>query len=94
MIIGGVHTISATPKVLSSDVTPCRAITMRVRSNAVGVVYFGDSSMTGPNDAFGFMEPGESFGYSSFLPASGMRASEIYLIGEAGDLVHWNGWVA
>jgi hypothetical protein len=50
--------------------------------------------MTGQDDAFAFVEPGESFGYQSFLPASGMRPTEIYVMGEAGDKLHWSGWVS
>jgi hypothetical protein len=94
MIIGGVHTVSATPVVLSSDTTPCRAIAIRLRSAAVGTIYIGDENMTGADDAFAFVEPGESFGYQSFLPASGMRPNEIYIIGTAGDKLHWSGWVS
>ena len=94
MIIGRVLTVSASPIVLSSSTTPCRAIAIRLRSNAVGTIYVGDSSLTGEDDAFAFVEPGESFGYQSFLPASGMRPNEIYIIGEAGDKLHWSGWVS
>jgi hypothetical protein len=94
MIIGGVHTVSATPTVLSSNVLPCRAITLRSRSASVGTTYIGDSSLTDADDAFAFIEPGESFGYQSFLPASGMRPNEIYIVGEAGDKVHWSAWIA
>jgi hypothetical protein len=94
VIIGGVHTVSATPTVLSSDTTPCRAITIRLRSNAVGDIYVGDADMTGQDDAFAFVEPGESFGYQSFLPASGMRPTEIYIVGTVGDKLHWSAWVS
>ena len=94
MIIGGVHTVQATPTVLSSSTIPCRAITIRLRANAVGNIYVGDSALTSEDDAFAFVEPGESYGYQSFLPASGMRPTEIYVMGEAGDKLHWSGWVS
>jgi len=97
MIIGAPHTVSATPTVLTSgsnSTTPCRALSLRLDSGAAGRVYFGDSNLTGASDAFGFIEPGESFGYSSFLPASGMRPNEVYIVGEAGDTLYWVGWVS
>lgn len=94
MIIGGVHTVSATPIVLDASTTPCRAITIRLRSNAAGNIYVGDSTLTGEDDAFAFVEPGESFGYQSFLPASGMRPTEIYIVGTVGDKLHWSAWVS
>ena len=94
MIIGGVHTVSAVPTLLDAGSTSCRSIVIRLRSASVGTVYVGDSTLTDEDNAFAFIEPGESFGYQSFLPSSGMRPLEIYIFGEAGDKLHWAGWVS
>ena len=93
MMIGTSTTVAATPTVMSEVDIPCRSLSLRSRSNSAGTVWIGNSSMTGPDDAYGFVEPGETFGFQSFMPASGMRPSEVYLIGEAGDKVHWAGWI-
>jgi len=90
-MIGGEHTVAAAAAVLNSDDTPCRVLTIRLESDAAGDCYFGLSTVTTEAHRHGFLEAGESWTFGPYSAGTGIRPSEVYIIGTAGDVLFWNG---
>ena len=89
---GGQHTVAASAKALdSTDSTAYKQIT--IRSNAgTSIMYFGGSDVTAvPANAHGYLNAGESWTFGPFAPGSGIKPSEIFIIGTASDILFWSG---
>jgi hypothetical protein len=91
-MIGGQHTVAASAKALDSTVTTaCRQITIRANAGT-SIMYFGGSDVTAvPANAHGYLNAGESWTFGPFSPGSGIKPSDIYIIGTASDVLFWSG---
>ena len=88
---GGQHTVSATATALDSDSTGMRQLTLRSKSGNA-IIYFGGSDVTAtPTNAHGYVNAGESWTFGPFAPGSGIKPSEIYIIGTGSDVLFWSG---
>ena len=95
MELGGQHTIAATATALDSSNTPCRILTIRLELGA-SICYFGNSDLTiAPTNAHGYLvasaTAGESWTFGPFDIGSGIKPSEIFIVGTADDVLFWNG---
>lgn len=94
MLIGDEHTVKASATILANNDQPCRLLTIRLESGAAGDVMFGNSDVTSGANRHGFLAAGESWTFGPYTFGSGIRPSEIYVVGTADDLLFWNGLTA
>ena len=88
---GGQHTVSGTATVLDSSEIPMRQITVRAKAGT-SIMYFGGSDVTAvPANAHGYINAGESWTFGPFSAGSGIKPTEIYIIGTAADVLFWSG---
>jgi hypothetical protein len=93
-MIGGQHTVQASPTQLSNNDRVCRSITIRLDIND-SQLFFADADNASTSTATGYLTAtataGESWTFGPLDAGSGIRASDIYLWGTAGDKVYWVG---
>ena len=90
-MIGGQHTVAASATILNASTVGCRQITIRANAGT-SILYFGGSTVTAvPAFAHGYLNAGESWTFGPFAPGSGIKPSEIYIIGTADDILFWSG---
>lgn len=92
---GGLTTLGSTATRLADEDTPMCQLTIRVSASASARIYFGNSNVTnGEILAHGFVDPGEWHTWGPFEAGRGIRPSQIFLAGTAGDRILWSGWPA
>jgi hypothetical protein len=91
-LIGGITVLGNNATRLSDDDTPMTQLSIRSNSTAADV-YFGSASVTHV-DHVGYIEGGESFQWGPYTAGRGIRPSQVFLYGTAGDRVIWTGWPA
>jgi hypothetical protein len=88
MIVGGVHTVSATATQITDIPTPCRVLTVRMYTGTSDIEFGGEGFGAGGNPC-GFLQADESWTWG---PNAGtIDPANIYVKGTAGDKLYWCG---
>jgi hypothetical protein len=86
---GGRHTVAATLTKLADNDTGFRVLTFRLASGATTDIQWGVVDEDGNPEVCMFLQADESW---TIGPNAGtVRPSDIYILGTAGDIVHWVG---
>jgi len=93
-LFGGLVTLGSEATRLSSEDTPMCQLTIRSGDTAA-TIYFGNSDVTNAETlAHGRIAGGEWHVWGPYEAGRGVRPSQIFLAGTAGDKVLWSGWPA
>ena len=94
-MIGGQHTVAAAAAQLDSSTIACRILTIRLEPGASILYFGGDDVDPAPANAHGYLTAtatsGESWTFGPYDTGTGIRPSEIYIVGTADDVLFWNG---
>jgi len=92
---GGVHTIGATAAKLANDDNPYTKITVRLNLSG-NQTFFGNSDVASDGtNAHGYLvataTSGESWTFGPYPSGAGIKPSDLYFVGTAGDKLFWTG---
>lgn len=91
-MFGGIVTLGSNATRLADEDTPMCQLSIRSNSAAADM-YFGNSDVDHTKH-IGYVEGGEAFQWGPFEAGRGIRPSQVFLYGTAGDRVIWMGWPA
>ena len=93
-LFGGLTTLGSNATRLADDDTPMCQLTIRSADTAA-LIYFGNSTVTNADTlAHGRISGGEWHVWGPYESGRGIRPSQIFLAGTAGDKVLWSGFPA